>query len=398
MKRITLFFALLLITTTMMAKEFTIGLLTYETTSANEVEVIGADARIIIAHLTPTVTFQGVTYSVTSIGDRAFYDCSDLASITIPNSVKRIGDYAFAWCNSLTSITIPNSVTRIGYGAFDSATNVTKMRNDSQYYWGEDFFNDYSHYIYANEILFVDTYEEYFSMLDEFYPIQFSKHATEYDIYKASLIQRDSLLAFECFDGCTPLLFACEALRNRFTKFTNDKLSDIYRQTNYYSSEVDTAFNKYMRTMDAVADYVVVFDCDYRMSILGRLENVQFKAYLEECHLNSLLETLFYSEVDVPNHMTVTDEMIQSAFDMLREHHINYGTSNCAEDHVECSLTTRLDLINQDQAAWDDWMQARKVHESQLVGLEKQVYSTVTNNIKWEKLELLEQMYELFLY
>ena len=45
-----------------------------------------------------TVVYEGVTYSVTSIGDYAFWDCSDLASVTIPNSVTSIGDRAFKGC------------------------------------------------------------------------------------------------------------------------------------------------------------------------------------------------------------------------------------------------------------------------------------------------------------
>ena len=65
-----------------------------------------------------SVTYDGADYSVTSIGNSAFSDCSGLTSVTIPNSVTSIGDYTFWACSSLTSITIPNSVTSIGESAF----------------------------------------------------------------------------------------------------------------------------------------------------------------------------------------------------------------------------------------------------------------------------------------
>ena len=55
---------------------------------------------------------------LTSIGDDAFYNCSNLQSVTIPSSVTSIGAYAFYGCRSLQSVTIPSSVTSIGSGAF----------------------------------------------------------------------------------------------------------------------------------------------------------------------------------------------------------------------------------------------------------------------------------------
>ena len=65
-----------------------------------------------------TVTFDGVNYTVTSIGYGAFYRCSGLTSVTIPNSVTSIGVAAFYECSALTSVTIPNSVSYIGRRAF----------------------------------------------------------------------------------------------------------------------------------------------------------------------------------------------------------------------------------------------------------------------------------------
>ncbi len=65
---------------------------------------------------------------VTAIGYQAFYECTSLTSITIPDSVTAIGYEAFRGCTSLPSITIPDSVTSIGYQAFyncDSLTSVT---------------------------------------------------------------------------------------------------------------------------------------------------------------------------------------------------------------------------------------------------------------------------------
>ena len=74
-----------------------------------------------------TITYNNTTYSVTSIGDRAFDQCSGLTSVTIGNSVKSIGESAFAYCSGLTSVTIGNSVTSIGDRAFDQCSGLTSV-------------------------------------------------------------------------------------------------------------------------------------------------------------------------------------------------------------------------------------------------------------------------------
>ena len=74
------------------------------------------------------ITFRNVTYKVTGIGKGAFYGCTGLTSVTIPNSVTSIGEKAFYGCGSLTSVTIPNSFTSIGYCAFQGCTGLISIK------------------------------------------------------------------------------------------------------------------------------------------------------------------------------------------------------------------------------------------------------------------------------
>ena len=65
-----------------------------------------------------SVVYNAKTYSVTSIGSHAFYRCTHLTAINLPNSVISIGWNAIRKCTNLTSIVIPNSVTSIESHAF----------------------------------------------------------------------------------------------------------------------------------------------------------------------------------------------------------------------------------------------------------------------------------------
>ena len=64
---------------------------------------------------------------VTSIGDHAFDQCSNLASVTIPKGVTNIGKFTFYECSSLTSVTIPKGVMSIGMGVFDGCTSLSSV-------------------------------------------------------------------------------------------------------------------------------------------------------------------------------------------------------------------------------------------------------------------------------
>lgn len=95
----------------------------YKTTNINTVEVTYKNTNyntysgnVVIP---ATVSYDGATYSVTAIGNRAFKNCSGLTGVTIGSNVLAIGDEAFRNCGEhLTKVVIPDQVTTIGYAAF----------------------------------------------------------------------------------------------------------------------------------------------------------------------------------------------------------------------------------------------------------------------------------------
>ncbi|MBO7496591.1 MAG: leucine-rich repeat domain-containing protein [Salinivirgaceae bacterium] len=108
---------------------FKSGDLYYNPTSSTTVEVYWADNSSGLTNISipNSVTNNGMTYSVTSIGKEAFKDNSSLTSVTIPNSVTSIGEEAFAYCSNLSSVTIPNSVTSISDYAFFGCSGLTSV-------------------------------------------------------------------------------------------------------------------------------------------------------------------------------------------------------------------------------------------------------------------------------
>ena len=95
--------------------------ITYKGSSHNEFENEYTD-NIIISE---TVEYYGFTYSITSIGNYAFYECINLTGIDIPDSVTSIGERAFEGCYSLIDVVIGDNVTSIGEWAFSGCTSLT---------------------------------------------------------------------------------------------------------------------------------------------------------------------------------------------------------------------------------------------------------------------------------
>ena len=118
MKKLLTILMLLAASLPLWAETFQVDGFSYYTKGEGTVAVTSGGSYSGAIVIPSTVTYNGTTFSVTSIGSAAFYDCTGLTSITIPNSVTSIGEQAFRICTGLTSITIPNSVTSIGEQAF----------------------------------------------------------------------------------------------------------------------------------------------------------------------------------------------------------------------------------------------------------------------------------------
>ena len=104
----------------------------YNITGDTEVEITSGENKYEGDIVIPkSVTIEGKVYSVTTVGYQAFYACTGLSSVSIPNSVTKIGTYAFSNCTGLTSIIIPSSITSAGMGTFAYCTGIKQV----EVYW-----------------------------------------------------------------------------------------------------------------------------------------------------------------------------------------------------------------------------------------------------------------------
>ena len=106
------------------AEAFEVDGIYYDLTNEGAVVVSGDTPYSGDVVIPASINFLGDDFPVVSIGDEAFYQCSNLTSITLPESVTSIGGYAFQECSGLTSIMLPESVTSIGDRAFLGCANL----------------------------------------------------------------------------------------------------------------------------------------------------------------------------------------------------------------------------------------------------------------------------------
>lgn len=87
----------------------------------------------------PFSNHQKYTFRVTYIGSSAFSYCTDLKSISLPNTIEEIGSSAFMGCAGLTSFEIPNSTKTIRERAFYRCSNLEKLNVPNSVTYIEDF-------------------------------------------------------------------------------------------------------------------------------------------------------------------------------------------------------------------------------------------------------------------
>lgn len=74
-----------------------------------------------------TATSFTIPSTVTSVGDYAFYNCSNLTEIILPSNLLTIEGHAFEGCNNLVSINLPNTITDISHNAFQNCSGLTEV-------------------------------------------------------------------------------------------------------------------------------------------------------------------------------------------------------------------------------------------------------------------------------
>ena len=97
----------------------------YYTTSGTSATVTGpADSSAESIIIPNTVQINNTTYPVTVIGNKAFYACTSLTSISLPSGLTTIGIEAFHYCTKLALTSLPAGVTSIGQQAFANCSSL----------------------------------------------------------------------------------------------------------------------------------------------------------------------------------------------------------------------------------------------------------------------------------
>ncbi len=129
MKKTLLILFILLNTSVVLSQNFNYNGINYEVTDAVNFYVkVGSNSSFNgVATIPETVNYNSQNYTVKAIGDSAFYQCTSITDVILPNTITSLGYAAFYRCLNLTSIHIPNTVTTIEGSTFYLCSNLTSI-------------------------------------------------------------------------------------------------------------------------------------------------------------------------------------------------------------------------------------------------------------------------------
>ena len=98
---------------------------TYQVVNGNEISITGFDGSDVPHAVTLPLSIHD--YAVTEVGAGAFYQKSNLLSVTVPEGIKKIGNFAFSGCTQMTGVTLPATLLSVGDGAFTGCASLTRV-------------------------------------------------------------------------------------------------------------------------------------------------------------------------------------------------------------------------------------------------------------------------------